>query len=118
MGVTWGAGSRLTLKRQNRNRRERRRPRVSSLGQIIRAIQHDAEALPTSELRDEIEISLGVLEATISQLHRARPGIRGVDERITATGNVMVATLTVALYVRELTTRPADVTAAVTSSLN
>ena len=59
-----------------------------------------------------------VLDATISQFHRARPGIRGVDERITATGNVMVATLTVALYVRELTTRPADVTAAVTSSLN
>ena len=91
---------------------------MSSLGQIIRAIQHDAAALPTSELRDEIEISLEVLDATISQFHRARPGIRGVDERITATGNVMVATLTVALYVRELTTRPADVTAAVTSSLN
>ena len=118
MGVTWGASSRLTLKRQNRNRREKGRPRVSSLGQIIRAIQHDAAALPTSELRDEIEISLGVLDATISQFYRARPGIWGVDERITATGNVMVATLTVALYVRELTTRPADVTAAVTSSLN
>ena len=91
---------------------------MSSLGQIIRVIQRDAAALPTTELRDEIEISLGVLDATISQFHHARPGIRGVDERITATGNVMVATLTVALYVRELTTRPADVTAAVTSSLN
>ena len=91
---------------------------MSSLGQIIRAIQHDAAALTTGELRDEIEISLGVLDATISQFHRARPGIRGVDERITATGNVMIATLTVALYVKELTTRPADVTAAVTSSLN
>jgi hypothetical protein len=91
---------------------------VSSLGQIIRAIQHDAAALPTGELRDEIEVSLGVLDATISQLHRARPGIRGVDERITATGDVMIAALTVALYVRELTTRPADVTPVVTSSLN
>src|SRR6266567_5879340 len=117
MGVTWGASSLLALKRQ-RNRREKGRPRVSSLGQIIRVIQRDAAALPTTELRDEIEISLEVLDATISQFHRARPGIRGVDERITATGNVMVATLTVALYVRELTTRPADVTAAVTSSLN
>ena len=117
MGVTWGASSRLTLKRQ-RTRREKGRPRVSSLGQIIRAIQHDAAALPTSELRDEIEISLEVLDATISQFHRARPGIWGVDERITATGNVMIATLTVALYVRELTTRPADVTPIVTSSLN
>jgi hypothetical protein len=118
MGVTWDASSRLALKRQNRNRRERRRPRVSSLGQIIRAIQQDAAALPTGELRDEIEISLGVLDATISQFHRARPGIRGVDERITATGNVMVATLTVALYVKELTTRPADVTPIVTASFN
>ena len=117
MGVTWGASSRLTLKRQ-KFRREKGRPRVSSLGQIIRAIQCDAAALPTGELRDEIEISLEVLDATISQFYRARPGIRGVDARITATGNVMVATLTVALYVRELATRPADVTAAVTSSLN
>src|SRR6266567_479040 len=99
MGVTWGASSRLMLKRQKtrQDSREKGRPRVSSLGQIIRAIQHDAAALPTSELRDEIEISLDVLDAT---------------------GNVMIATLTVALYVRELTTRPADVTAAVTSSLN
>ena len=31
---------------------------------------------------------------------------------------ILIATLTVALYVKELTTRPADVTAAVTSSLN
>ncbi len=91
---------------------------MSSLGQIIRAIQCDAAALPTGELRDEIEVSLEVLDAAISQLHRVRPGIRGVDERITATGDVMIATLTVALYVRELATRPADVTPAVTSSLN
>ena len=91
---------------------------MSSLGQIIRAIQQDAAALPTSELRDEIEVSLGVLDATISQFHSIRPGVPHVDERITATGNVMVATLTVALYVKELATRPADVTAAVTSSLN
>ena len=114
MGVTWGASSRLALKRQS-TRREKGRPRVSSLGQIIRVIQRDAAALPTGELRDEIEVSLGVLDATISQFHRARPGIRGVDERITATGNVMIATLTVALYVRELATRPADVTATVIS---
>jgi len=90
---------------------------VSSLGQIIRAIQHDAAALPTGELRDEIEVSLEVLDATISQFHSIRPGIRHVDERISATGDVMIATLTVALYVRELTTRPADVTT-VSSSLN
>jgi len=43
-----------------------------------------------------------------SRLHRVPyTGIRGVDERITATGDVMIATLTVALYVRELATRPA-----------
>jgi hypothetical protein len=87
---------------------------VSSLGQIIRVIQH-AAALPTGELRDEIETSLGVLDATINQFHSIRPGIRHVDERISATGDVMIATLTVALYVRELAARPADVTAVVTS---
>ncbi len=89
---------------------------MSSLGQIIRAIQHDAEALPTSELRDEIEVSLGVLDAAISQFHSIRPGAGHVDERISATGDVMIATLTVALYVRELATRPADVT--IVTSLN
>ena len=90
---------------------------MSSLGQIIRVIQRDAAALPTSELRDEIEISLEVLDAVISQFHRIGPGVRHVDERITATGDVMIATLTVALYVAELAARPADVIA-VTSSLN
>ena len=38
---------------------------MSSLGQIIRAIQHDAAALPTSELRDEIEI-LGSANVAVS----------------------------------------------------
>ena len=88
---------------------------MSSLGQIIRVIQRDAAALPTGQLRDEIEMSLGVLDVTISQFHSIRPGVRHIDERISATGNVMIATLTVALYVRELTSRPADVTAIVTS---
>jgi hypothetical protein len=114
MGVTWGASSRLTLKRQQ-GRREKGRPRVSSLGQIIRVIERDAAALPTGELRDEIEVSLDVLDATISQFYSIRPGVRHVDERISATGDVMIATLTVALYVRELAARPADVTATVTS---
>ncbi len=89
---------------------------MSSLGQIIRAIQHDAAALPTGELRDEIEISLDVLDAAISQFYSIRPGVRHVDERISATGDVMIATLTVALYVRELAARPADVT--IVTSLN
>ena len=68
-----------------------------------------------AQLRDEIEMSLDVLDATISQYHTHPPGVGHVDERISATGNVMIAALTVALYVRELTTRPADVTAVVTS---
>lgn len=88
---------------------------MSSLGQIIRVIQLDAAALPTDQLRDEIETSLEVLDAVISQFYRIGPGVRHVDERISATGDVMIATLTVALYVRELTTRPAEVTAIVTS---
>jgi hypothetical protein len=108
MSVTWGASSRLTLKRQ-RIRREKGRPHVSSLGLIIREIQRDAAARPTDQLRTDIEISLEVLDAAIGQFYSVPPGIRHMDEWITATSEVMVAVLTTALYVRELATRPAAV---------
>ena len=88
---------------------------MSNLGQIIRAVQREAAALPTEALRHDIEVSLGALDASIAQLHSIRPGTGRVEEQISATSEVWVAALTTALYVRELTTRPADVTAVVTS---
>ena len=109
MGVTWGARSRLTLKRQQ-GRREEGRPIVPTLGQIIREIQHAAAALPTDALRHEIEINLDVQDAAISQYFTIPPGGRTVEDLIIVNSAVMASVLTTALYVRELTTRPADIT--------
>ena len=81
-------------------------PNVSSLGPLIREFQRDAAALPTDALQTEIEIGFEVLDAAIRQFYSIRPGTGTVDDRISATGDVMVATLMTALYVRELATRP------------
>jgi len=88
---------------------------VSNLGQIIREIQREAAALSTATLRDEIEINLDVQDAAIRQFYSVRPRAGSMDDLIMASGTLMVSVLTTALYVRELTTRPADVTAVVTS---
>jgi hypothetical protein len=92
---------------------------VSSLGPLIREFQRDAAALPTDALRTEIEIGFEVLDAAIRQFHSIRPGIGTVDDRISATGDVLVATLMTALYVRELATRPVPDSAwIITGSVN
>jgi hypothetical protein len=114
MGFTWDACSRLTLKR-HKVRREEGRPHVSNLGQIIRETQRDAAALPTDVLRTEIEINLAVQDAAIRQFLSIRPSTRNTNDLIVATSTVIVSFLTTALYVAELTTRPAEVTKVVTS---
>jgi hypothetical protein len=83
---------------------------VSNLGLIIREIQRDAAALPTAALRAEIEISLDVQDAAIRQFLSIRPGTANINDLIVATGTVWISVLTTALYVRELATRPAEVT--------
>jgi hypothetical protein len=80
---------------------------MTNLGQIIREIQRDAAALPTGALRTEIQISLDVLDVVIAHFYSIRPGAGNLPELIGATSDVMIAVLTTALYVRELTTRPA-----------
>src|SRR5262249_40649588 len=115
MGVTWGASSCLTLKRQ-RTRREKGRPVVPTLGQLIREIQHTAAALPTDALRHEIEMNLEVHDAAIDLYNTSPPGGRTVEDLIIANSTVMVSVLTTALYVRELTTRPAVYSAVVIST--
>ena len=50
-------------------------------------------------------MNLDVQDATISQFHQHPPWCRAIDELIIATGKVMIAALTIALYVRELATR-------------
>ena len=88
---------------------------MSNLGQIIREIQREAAALPTDALRHEIEMNLDVQDAAIRQYYTVPPGGRTGEDLIIASSTVMVSVLTTALYVRELTTRPADMTAIVTS---
>jgi hypothetical protein len=114
MGIAWSVRSRLTLKRQ-RSRREEGRLYMPILGQIIREIEREAASLSTAVLRDEIEINLEVQDAAIRQYYAVPPGGRNVEDLIMTNSAVMVSVLTTALYVRELATRPADVTAIVTS---
>jgi hypothetical protein len=83
---------------------------MADLGQIIREIQRDAAALPTVALREEIEINLDVQDAAIRQFYGIRPRAGTTDDLIVATSTVMISVLTTALYVAELTTRPAAVT--------
>jgi hypothetical protein len=91
---------------------------VTNLGQVIREIQREAATLPTGALRTEIEVSLDVLDVVVNHLHSFRPGAGTVEELISATSDVMDAVLTIALYVRELTTRPAPRFAPVRISLS
>ena len=82
---------------------------MADLGQIIREIQREAAALPTTALRTEIQINLEVQDAAIRQFYAVtRPGAGNTEDLIIATGTVMVSVLTTALYVRELASRPVD----------
>jgi hypothetical protein len=91
---------------------------VLTLGQIIREIQHAAAALPTDALRHEIEMNLEVQDAAIDLYYTIPPGGRTVEDLIIANSTVMVSVLTTALYVRELTTRPAVTSVAVVITPN
>ncbi len=89
---------------------------MPTLGQIIREIQREAAVLSTDALRHEIEMNLEVQDAAISQYCTIPPGGRTVEDLIIANSTVMVSVLTTALYVRELATRPAVVSAVVIST--
>ncbi|MGB9242867.1 MAG: hypothetical protein WCC03_05895 [Candidatus Acidiferrales bacterium] len=79
----------------------------TNLGTVITEIQRDAAGSSTEDLRADIEVGLEVLDAAITDLHALRPGA-DVMERINATSDFMETVITIALYVRELATRPAD----------
>ena len=61
----------------------------------------------TPDLRADIQVGLEVLDAAITDLHALRPEA-DVMKRIIATSDFMETVITIALYVRELATRPAD----------
>jgi len=79
----------------------------ASLGRVITEIQRDAAGISTPDLRADIEIGFEVLDVAINDLRALRPGA-DVMERISATSEFMETVITIALYVRELATRPAD----------
>lgn len=79
----------------------------TNLGRVITEIQRDAADTSTPELRSDIGVGLEVLDAAIADLHGLRPGA-DVMERINAIADFMETVITIALYVRELATRPAD----------
>jgi hypothetical protein len=88
---------------------------MPTLGQIIREIQREAAALPTDALRHEIEMNLEVQDAAICRYYNGPARGRAVEDLIIANSAVIVSVLTTALYVRELTTRPAVMTVVIDS---
>ena len=91
---------------------------MTQLGQLLGLIQQDAADLPTGELRNEIQVSLDVLTMFIDHFQNIQPGAGSLEEMISATGDVVTAALVTALYVRELTKRPAPAFARIRLSSN
>jgi hypothetical protein len=91
---------------------------MNQLSQLLGEIQREAAALPTGQLRTEIQVHLDVLTALIDNFRGIRPGAVSPEEMDSARGDVFAAALITALYVRELTTRPAPRFARVRLSAN
>ena len=90
---------------------------MTPLSRVITQIQRDAADTATHDLRADIEIGFEVLDAAITQLNALRPGA-DVIELINANAEVLETAFTIALYVRELATRPADLIPPVPLSSN
>jgi hypothetical protein len=91
---------------------------MNQLGQLLAEIQRDAAMLPVGKLRTEIQVSLDVLAAFLSAFQDMRPDAVSLDEMIDAEADVVTAALITALFVRELSTRPAPRFARVRLSFN
>ena len=88
------------------------------LGQTISETQRHAESLGTDLLRDEIHQCLHSLDAAIARLYGIPPGAANAELVFNAAGDVIGLALMTALYLRELTTRPAPLYTRVTLSSN
>jgi hypothetical protein len=80
---------------------------MNYLGQTITETQRHAASLCTDLLRTAIHDSLHSLDAAIDHLYAIPPGAGNADEVFNAAGEVIATALMTALYVRELTIRPA-----------
>jgi hypothetical protein len=81
---------------------------VNELSQILADIQQDAAAMPDGKLRTEIAQNVNVLIMVLDQLENLRPGVASADQVISATGDVISASLIIALYVCEWAKRPTE----------
>ena len=75
---------------------------------LLSMIQEDAAALATGDLRAEIQVQVDVFSKYIEEFQNLQPGAVGAEEMISATDSLIVGALATALFVRELTTRPAE----------
>jgi hypothetical protein len=75
---------------------------------LLGMIQEDAAALATGDLRAEIQVHLDVFAKYVEDFKNLQLGAVSFEEMISATDSVLVGALATALFVRELTTRPAD----------
>jgi hypothetical protein len=81
---------------------------VNEMMQLLSMIQEDAAALATGDLRAEIQVHLDVFAKYLEEFQNLQPGAVSAEKLISATDSLLVGALATALFVRELTTRPAE----------
>ena len=91
---------------------------MNYLGQSITETQQHAQSLSTNLLREEIHQCLHSLDAAIDRLYGITPGAGNAEEVFNAAGDVIGIALMTALYLRELTIRPAPPFTRVRLSIN
>ena len=80
---------------------------MKQLRELLAMIQEDAAALATGALKKEIQVNLDFLAEYLADAEKLRPDA-AMEDKISATDNLLVAALVTALLLRELTTRPVE----------
>jgi hypothetical protein len=90
---------------------------MMELSKFVAEMQREAAALPTGQLRVEIQVSLDILEDVMDHFRRISPEA-SEEDMISAMENMMCTALVTVLYVRELSRRPTRRFASVRLSFN
>ena len=81
---------------------------MNDLSQLVDEIQRDAAAMPTGELKAQLQVHVELLSEYADSVQNMPPDAASTEEMISATDCLFLSALFTALYVRELTTRPAE----------
>jgi hypothetical protein len=81
---------------------------VNQLSRLLGQIQRDAAALPTGELKAQLQVHVELLSEYADSVLNMTPDAESNEEMISATDHLFLSALFTALYVRELTTRPVE----------